>query len=438
METLDAIRRITARGDAVPLWSEPSGAPAADLATATHAVLDEGAPPTPLDTPVPLRSTKGVLTLRSVVYAWAMRDAQFNSYLMGAITVGGGATATTVPERSELLEWLKGTKTTCSLLAAAAAAAAAEAAAADGGAAYGADPMDVDGPNGFASGSNLVGLGPDTSLGGVGGGAASQAAGYDVYESEAERSARIARNEYTLRDRTTYLTPPGNKVFTHLTKLSYDVFIRNKAPPKPVAPAAAAAAAAAGARGKQSLSARTGLARRTGGAGAGGAGGDTDPIILIPPGFNTLVSMFNVQQLLEGAKFETTESVRAASKDGKPTSLEIVRKGPGKKAWKVTVYDSADRLTSPADWDRVIAVFAGGMAWQFTGWRWANPVDLFSNVRGYHVKYHDEETPANVNTWNVRVFSVHRNKRHLDLPLVLDIWADLEKWVATHKPHLLP
>lgn len=43
------------------------------------------------------------------------------------------------------------------------------------------------------------------------------------------------------------------------------------------------------------------------------------------------------------------------------------------------VVDNPGRL-SAAEWDRVVAVFVQGPAWQFKGWPWdGNPVQIFAN-----------------------------------------------------------
>lgn len=43
------------------------------------------------------------------------------------------------------------------------------------------------------------------------------------------------------------------------------------------------------------------------------------------------------------------------------------------------IVDNPSRL-SPAEWDRVVAVFVAGPAWQFKGWPWdGNPVHIFAN-----------------------------------------------------------
>lgn len=41
------------------------------------------------------------------------------------------------------------------------------------------------------------------------------------------------------------------------------------------------------------------------------------------------------------------------------------------------VIDNPAKLTQ-GDWDRVVAVFVMGPAWQFKGWPWENPVEIFS------------------------------------------------------------
>ncbi len=58
------------------------------------------------------------------------------------------------------------------------------------------------------------------------------------------------------------------------------------------------------------------------------------------------------------------------------------------------VIDSVDRM-KPTDWDRVVAIFVTGQKWQFRGWRWEEPVDIFSrstlfNVYLFHIDWFSE------------------------------------------------
>ncbi|KAJ3370650.1 accessory factor associated with RNA polymerase II [Allomyces arbusculus] len=383
---LASLRAVTSAGSTPLTYLRADGSPTSDLAEATDVSLPDG-DQVPLDTATAFFAAgKGYLPVRAIVFLWALRDAPFGDYLTSAFQHQVAAVG--FQERNELVEWLRGAK----------------------------DRLDV----GHAPAAQ--------EMGGVGadGDTVMAEASQVPPTAAASLAYRERRNEYTLRSRGTYLTPPGNKQFSHLTKLCYDIFIRNKPPPTAVSAMHGDTPSSKRAKGKS-----TGLSAATGGAPA-------DAIILVPPGFNTLLNMYNVKQFLDRATFEPADAVRAKG-DAKPAYIEMTRKGllGGKKSLKVLICDSVDRL-EPGDWDRVVAVFAGGMAWQFHGYKWATPVELFTRVRGYHLKYHDEETSPAVNAWNVRVFSVHRSKRHLDQPLVLDIWADLEKWIATNKPHLLP
>lgn len=44
------------------------------------------------------------------------------------------------------------------------------------------------------------------------------------------------------------------------------------------------------------------------------------------------------------------------------------------------VVDNPAKLT-PSDWDRVVAVFVMGPAWQFKGYPWENPVEIFAKSK---------------------------------------------------------
>jgi parafibromin len=67
--------------------------------------------------------------------------------------------------------------------------------------------------------------------------------------------------------------------------------------------------------------------------------------------------------------------------DKKPLQVIITRDPKKLSATslpKFLVLDAVDTLKD-RDWDRVVAVFATGQEWQFKGWKWERPVDIFSN-----------------------------------------------------------
>ena len=59
----------------------------------------------------------------------------------------------------------------------------------------------------------------------------------------------------------------------------------------------------------------------------------------------------------------------------------LQRRKEGSSTVPYRVIDNPQKLTN-ADWDRVVAVFVMGPAWQFKGWPWeGNPVEIFSKSK---------------------------------------------------------
>ncbi|KAG9338397.1 hypothetical protein JZ751_025801, partial [Albula glossodonta] len=106
---------------------------------------------------------------------------------------------------------------------------------------------------------------------------------------------------------------------------------------------------------------------------------------------------------------------------------------PGGATLSVTVpYRVIDQplKLAPQDWDRVVAVFVQGPAWQFKGWPWllpdGSPVDIFAKIRAFHLKYDEAKTDPNVQKWDVTVLELSHHKRHLDRPVFLRFWETLD------------
>lgn len=73
------------------------------------------------------------------------------------------------------------------------------------------------------------------------------------------------------------------------------------------------------------------------------------------------------------------------------------------------VLDNPLRLT-PSDWKRVVAVFVAGPTWQFKGWPWivkgGSPADIFTKIKGFHLKFTGSKLEASIQTWDVQVLEV--------------------------------
>jgi parafibromin len=101
------------------------------------------------------------------------------------------------------------------------------------------------------------------------------------------------------------------------------------------------------------------------------------PIIIIPSAPNSLITMFNVKDILQDLKFVTTEQKRAAGTQ-RENEVLIQRRKDGNLTVPYRVVDQPGKLQAH-EWSRVVAVFVLGPAWQFKGWPWeGNPVDIFS------------------------------------------------------------
>jgi len=79
----------------------------------------------------------------------------------------------------------------------------------------------------------------------------------------------------------------------------------------------------------------------------------------------------------------------------------------------------------------VVAVFVAGPAWQFKGWPGissdGSPVDIFTKIKGYHIKFEESRLDLNIKKWDVQVLQISKTKRHLDKASILRFWETLDK-----------
>ena len=159
-------------------------------------------------------------------------------------------------------------------------------------------------------------------------------------------------------------------------------------------------------------------------------------IIIVPNAMTSILQLLNAADFLErGAYVSPAEKRKAGAK--KEPSIKIERTREDGTIQTFRIVDNPQRLND-ADWARVVAVFAQGAAWQFKGWKYAQPVDLFQRVLGVHLKFDDADTLNTVKNWNVKVLSVNKFKRHLDGTTAVMFWRLLDDFMAKRKaqrPH---
>ena len=62
-----------------------------------------------------------------------------------------------------------------------------------------------------------------------------------------------------------------------------------------------------------------------------------------------------------------------------------------------------------------------------------NTVDTLARMLGVHLSIKGEVLPENVRKWNVRRFELPRDNRHRDRPIVRDIYAALDAFLAARQ-----
>uniref|UniRef100_A0A8C8Z971 Parafibromin n=1 Tax=Prolemur simus TaxID=1328070 RepID=A0A8C8Z971_PROSS len=177
-----------------------------------------------------------------------------------------------------------------------------------------------------------------------------------------------------------------------------------------------------------------------------GKKGSRIPIIIIPTATTSLITMFNAKDILQDLKFVPSDEKKKQGCQRENETLIQRRKDqlqPEGTAISVTVpYKVVDQpfKLRPQDWDRVVAVFVQGPAWQFKGWPWllpgGSPVDIFAKIKAFHLKYDEVHLDPNVQKWDVTVLELSYHKRHLDRAVFLWFWEILDRYMVKHESHL--
>lgn len=126
-----------------------------------------------------------------------------------------------------------------------------------------------------------------------------------------------------------------------------------------------------------------------------------DPIILLSPSASSLLRMSNIKAFLETGHYVPPDNSSTA------TMLHLMRTmkeiDPARPLRFILV--EGPEHFKPEYWNRVVAVFTTGQAWQFKNYKWSNPAELFKHVLGVHVGWRGEASPPGVRDWGHRVLS---------------------------------
>ncbi|KAI8979200.1 RNA pol II accessory factor, Cdc73 family-domain-containing protein [Mycotypha africana] len=161
---------------------------------------------------------------------------------------------------------------------------------------------------------------------------------------------------------------------------------------------------------------------------------DKIPIIIVPAAPTAKLNLYNIKQFLEDQKFVDSQKLRQEGLK-KPERVIVERKKLNGQTVPYHVVDSVNDFKQN-DWDRVSCVFVGGQLWQFKGWKWEKPIDLFSNVKGIYPKWNSDKVTGPAADWAVTELNIHLSKPHMNRATVTQFWDALDSYNATHKPYL--
>ncbi|KAI8642363.1 RNA pol II accessory factor, Cdc73 family-domain-containing protein [Parasitella parasitica] len=226
----------------------------------------------------------------------------------------------------------------------------------------------------------------------------------------------------------------GTKNFTHAINLAKQLVLG-----KEVAPAgrshAAQKSAQSGSSGQRSANAATKPTKSAIAAkGSKLSSRDKIPLVIVPAAPTAKFTLYNIKKFLEEQIYVDSQVLREEGLK-KPERVTVERKKANGQIVPYHIVDSVAQFKQ-TDWDRVCCIFVAGQLWQFKGWKWEKPVELFSNVKGFYPKWNSDQVNAPASEWAVTELNIHRSKRHMDRATVSQFWDALDSYNATHKPYL--
>lgn len=146
------------------------------------------------------------------------------------------------------------------------------------------------------------------------------------------------------------------------------------------------------------------------------------PIIVVPAGFSDLFTMLNARDFLEDGVYVSNMQKKSEG-NRKQQSMMITHEEDG-HVYTFKVVDSVTRFREK-DWRSVVGVIVSGQSWQFKGWKWKFPLEVFKKVCGVHIYNQGSQLNPDIKQWDVKVLMIHPDKRHLDKVAAKEFWRYL-------------
>ncbi|GLE00014.1 hypothetical protein PINS_up008741 [Pythium insidiosum] len=219
---------------------------------------------------------------------------------------------------------------------------------------------------------------------------------------------RVLEKEYTHRNRTTVLNAT-KKAFDHVLK---SVETANAETKEKIEKASKAALLAPATARKEVVPLSKLVQTKIHGT----------PIIVVPAGFSDLLTMLNIKDFLTDGVFVSNMQKKSEG-CRKAQSISITHEEDG-ETYTFNIVDNVSRFKDK-DWRCVVAVIVSGQTWQFKGWKWKFPVEVFKKVCGVHVYTQGSQLSNEIKQWDVRILMIHPDKRHLDKVAAKEFWRYL-------------
>lgn len=402
-DPLISLRRSIASNHPPIPTSSPNPTPPSDaienLAVATHLQFSNPEHVSfPLDTPTRFLSSEKPVDLRSIYFAWQKKDVAIPDYIASAQQLneelsGGDGRGSKVQnlvfvERLDLITWLEGASEESEYI---------KALESDVTAARSAQSA-----SGAAGGTSTV---PSSTVG--------PRAGKTIDP----RLQEIYNGERRMGDRNSVLRGIKPTDFSHARKTAETFLGRNR--PRPGAHPPSSTGTTAPPSTVSGTSSLVSLPKKP--------SRRPDPIILLSPSASSLLRMSNIKSFLEAGTYIPPDSALAGSSGATATILHISRLLPtidASRPLRFILVDTPEQF-KPDYWSRVVAVFTTGQTWQFRGYKWQSPPELFRHVLGIYVGWRGEDVPATVRGWGRGVSSAQIEKWNAHLG-VQGRWRDRE------------
>lgn len=163
-----------------------------------------------------------------------------------------------------------------------------------------------------------------------------------------------------------------------------------------------------------------------------------NPIIVVPNAMTSCITMINAGFFFgkDAVYIPRDQAMKRPDAGKRGGTVQVTHKLAPRLGGAEITYDIIDNPATrlkKEEWSRVVAVIAQGASWQFKGWQYSDPVNLFSRAFGFYVGLDGASVPEELRNWNVKLGKVSRDRRGQDNVCLASFWNGLEEFIAVHK-----